>query len=120
VNLKQDLLVIGGDIYEADFGWASGNIHGITSLAAYYIERPSLRWIISFTNYYANPVIALGISNDGKRIIAGTDNYVAGSPSSILIFIDAIFGIVLNIKEYESNSSKPQLQIYPLNLLLVD
>jgi hypothetical protein len=75
VNLKQDILAIGGDLYEVDFGWAVGNTDGISFVAAYYIERPSLRWLITLTNYYAIPVYGLAISNDGKRIIAATHHY---------------------------------------------
>jgi hypothetical protein len=76
--------------------------------------------LLSFTNCYSNPVIALGISIDGERIIAGTDKYVPGSPSSLLILIDSAIGKVLSIKEYVYYSSKLPLHNNPHNLLMVD
>ena len=75
VNIKQDILAIGGDLHVIDFGKDPGKTDGITFVAAYYIERASLRWLITLTNYYAIPVAALAISNDGKRIIAATHHY---------------------------------------------
>jgi len=79
VNLNQDILAIGGDLYEVNFGWALGKTTAISFVSAYYIEIPSLRWLITLTNIYANPVVALAISNDGKRIIAATHR-LTGSP----------------------------------------
>jgi hypothetical protein len=77
-----------------------GKTDGITFVAAYYIERPSLRWLITLTNYYAIPVSTLAISNDGKRIIAATHRFEKSPKIPVIIFIDSILGNVLSIKEY--------------------
>ena len=100
VNLKQDILAIGGDLYEVDFGWDSAKTDGISFVAAYYIERPSLRWLITLTNLYAVPVSALAISNDGKRIIAATHRLLDKPQIPVIIFIDSVLGNVLSIKKY--------------------
>jgi hypothetical protein len=91
---------MGGDLYEVDFGWTLGKVDGISFVAAYYIERPSLRWLITLTNLYGSPVSALAISNDGKRIIAATHRLIDKPQVPLIIFIDSILGNVLSIRKY--------------------